>query len=190
MSSDSRKDARDRGLQIRREVLGDKYVDAAMNNMTDFNRPLQELLNEHCWGGPWAREGLTRKERSMINLAMLTALGRTHEVETHVRGALNNGLTHPELFGYVGVFSMGLQNPQQVADYDAKNGAALDKAGKSMKLVYYAVGKADFLYQSVAPTRAMFAKHGIKDVYNESEGGHTWINWRHYLGDLAPKLFQ
>ena len=97
MSSDSRKDARDRGLQIRREVLGDKYVDAAMNNMTDFNRPLQELLNEHCWGGPWAREGLTRKERSMINLAMLTALGRTHEVETHVRGALNNGLTQQQI---------------------------------------------------------------------------------------------
>ncbi len=97
MSSDSRKETRDRGLQIRREVLGDKYVDAAMNNMTEFNRPLQELLNEHCWGGPWAREGLTRKERSMINLAMLTALGRTHEVETHVRGALNNGLTQQQI---------------------------------------------------------------------------------------------
>ena len=97
MSSDSRKDVRERGLEIRREVLGDKYVDAAMNNMTDFNRPLQELLNEYCWGGPWASDGLSRKERSMINLAMLTALGRTHEVETHVRGALNNGLTQQQI---------------------------------------------------------------------------------------------
>jgi 4-carboxymuconolactone decarboxylase len=97
MSSDSRKDLRERGLKIRREVLGDKYVDAAMNNVTDFNRPLQELLNEYCWGAGCGREGLTRKERSMINLAMLTALGRTHEVETLVRGALNNGLTQQQI---------------------------------------------------------------------------------------------
>jgi 4-carboxymuconolactone decarboxylase len=97
MSSDSRKDLRERGLKIRREVLGEKYVDAAMNNATEFNRPLQELLNEYCWGAGWGREGLTRRERSMINLAMLTALGRTHEVETHVRGALNNGLTQQQI---------------------------------------------------------------------------------------------
>jgi 4-carboxymuconolactone decarboxylase len=97
MSSDSRKELRERGLAIRRQVLGDKYVDVAMNNATDFNRPLQELLNEFCWGAGWGREGLTRKERSMINLAMLTALGRTHEVETHVRGALNNGLSQQQI---------------------------------------------------------------------------------------------
>ena len=103
---------------------------------------------------------------------------------------LNNGLTHPELFDYVGIFSMGLMNPQQLADYEAKNGAALDKAGKSMKLVYYAIGRSDFLYASVAPTRAVFNKHGIHDVYNESEGGHTWINWRRYFNDFAPRLFR
>jgi enterochelin esterase family protein len=103
---------------------------------------------------------------------------------------LNNGLTHPELFAYVGVFSMGLMNPQLVAEYDAKNGAALDKAGKSMKLVYYAMGKADFLYASVAPTRGLFEKHGIQHTYNESEGGHTWINWRRYFNDFAPRLFR
>ena len=97
MGSDSRKELSERGLAIRREVLGDKYVDAAINNATDFNRPLQELLNEYCWGAGWGRETLTRKERSMINLAMLTALGRTHEVETHVRGALNNGLTQQQI---------------------------------------------------------------------------------------------
>ena len=97
MSDDSRKNLRERGLKIRREVLGDKYVDAALNNANDFNRPLQDLLNEFCWGAGWGREGLTRKERSMINLAMLTALGRTHEVETHTRGALNNGLTPQQI---------------------------------------------------------------------------------------------
>jgi len=97
MTTDSRKELRERGLAIRREVLGEKYVDAAMDNATPFNRPLQELLNEYCWGAGWGREGLTRKERSMINLAMLTALGRTHEVETHVRGALNNGLSQQQI---------------------------------------------------------------------------------------------
>lgn len=97
MTDDSRKNLRERGLKIRREVLGDKYVDAAINNATDFSRPLQDLLNEFCWGGAWGREGLTRKERSIANLAMLTALGRTHEVETHTRGALNNGLTPEQI---------------------------------------------------------------------------------------------
>jgi len=97
MSDDSRKNLRERGLEIRREVLGDKYVDAALNNANAFNQPLQDLLNEYCWGAGWGREGLTRKERSLINLAMLTALGRTHEVETHTRGALNNGLTPQQI---------------------------------------------------------------------------------------------
>jgi enterochelin esterase family protein len=118
------------------------------------------------------------RSRAMAGLSM----GGAH--------TLNNGLTHPELFAYVGVFSMGLMNPQLVAEYDAKNGAALDKAGKSMKLVYYAMGKADFLYASVAPTRGLFEKHGIQHTYNESEGGHTWINWRRYFNDFAPRLFR
>jgi len=97
MSEETRKELREKGLAIRRQVLGDKYVDAALNGATDFSRPLQELLNEFCWGAGWGREGLTRKERSLINLAMLTALGRTHEVETHTRGALNNGLTPEQI---------------------------------------------------------------------------------------------
>jgi enterochelin esterase family protein len=103
---------------------------------------------------------------------------------------LNFGLTHPELFGYVGIFSMGLMNPQQAADYEQRNAAALDRSAKSMKLVYYAMGKTDFLYQSVAPTREIFNKHGIRHVYNESDGGHTWINWRRYFNDFAPRLFK
>jgi 4-carboxymuconolactone decarboxylase len=97
MAGDTRKELRDLGLSIRRQVLGEKYVDNALKSATDFNQPLQDLLNEYCWGAIWGREGLTRKERSMINLAMLTALGRTHEVEVHVRGALNNGLTKKQI---------------------------------------------------------------------------------------------
>jgi enterochelin esterase-like enzyme len=103
---------------------------------------------------------------------------------------LNNGLTHPELFAYAGIFSMGLMNAEQVEAYDKKNAAALDKAARSMKLVYYAMGKTDFLYASVAPTRALLEKHGIRHLYNESGGGHTWVNWRRYFNDFAPRLFR
>lgn len=97
MGDQTRRELAELGLSIRRQVLGAKHVDSALNNANDFNRPLQELLNEYCWGACWGREGLTRKERSMINLAILTALGRTHEVEIHVRGALNNGLTERQI---------------------------------------------------------------------------------------------
>jgi enterochelin esterase-like enzyme len=102
------------------------------------------------------------------------------------------GLTHPELFDYIGVFSMGLgmQGSADVTAYESANDVALKKAAHDLDLVYYAMGKDDFLYGTVAPTRAMFAKYGIKDVYNESGGGHTWINWRRYLADFAPRLFR
>lgn len=97
MSDQTRRELYEKGLSIRREVLGAKYVDGAIGSANDFNRPLQDLLNEYCWGACWGREGLSRRERSLINLAMLTALGRTHEVEVHVRGALNNGLSKKEI---------------------------------------------------------------------------------------------
>ena len=97
MSSDSRKALRELGLKTRTEVLGKQYVDAAMNNRNEFNSGLQDLLNEYCWGAGWNGPGLSRKERSLINLAMLTALGRTHEVATHVRGAKNNGMTNEQI---------------------------------------------------------------------------------------------
>jgi 4-carboxymuconolactone decarboxylase len=100
MTDQTRKDLAARGESIRRKVLGSKYVDAAINNATDFSRPLQELLNEYCWGAGWGREGgLSMRERSIVVLSILTALGRSHEVETHTRGALNNGMTPTEIAG-------------------------------------------------------------------------------------------
>jgi len=87
----------DNGLKVRREVLGDEYVDKALGNVDDFNRPLQELVTEYCWGTIWTRDGLPRKTRSLINLAMLTALNRPHEVKAHLLGALNNGCTREEI---------------------------------------------------------------------------------------------
>ena len=85
------------GLKVRREVLGAEYVDASIAQADDFSRPLQELVTEYCWGAVWTRPGLSRKTRSLINLAMLTALNRPHEVELHLRGALNNGCTKEEI---------------------------------------------------------------------------------------------
>lgn len=87
----------ERGLATRREVLGADYVDAAIRNADDFNRPMQELVTQYCWGDIWNRPGLDRRSRSLLNLAMLTALNRPHELKLHVRGALNNGLTQDEI---------------------------------------------------------------------------------------------
>lgn len=87
----------DRGLKTRREVLGSEYVDAAIANADDFSRPLQEWVTETAWDGIWNRPGLERKTRSLLNLAMLTALNRPHELKLHLRGAINNGVTKEEI---------------------------------------------------------------------------------------------
>ena len=85
------------GMRIRREVLGAAHVDASMAKATAFAMPIQELVTEYCWGEVWSRDGLDRRARSMINLAMLTALNRTHELGVHVRGAITNGVTSEEI---------------------------------------------------------------------------------------------
>jgi 4-carboxymuconolactone decarboxylase len=86
-----------KGLQVRRQVLGAEYVDASISQADDFSRPLLELVTEYCWGSVWARPGLDRKTRSLLNLAMLTALNRPHEVKLHMRGALNNGCSKDDI---------------------------------------------------------------------------------------------
>lgn len=90
-------DRYEQGLRVRREVLGDAYVDAALAGADDFTRDLQELVTEFCWGATWAREGLDRRQRSLNNLCLLAALNRPEEFKTHVRGALRNGCTLDEL---------------------------------------------------------------------------------------------
>ncbi|MDP9310989.1 MAG: carboxymuconolactone decarboxylase family protein [Chloroflexota bacterium] len=86
-----------KGMQIRREVLGDAYVDNALQNMNDFNQDFQRLVTEYCWGALWGREGLSRKQRSLNNLCLMSALNRSHELEVHIRGALRNGCTADEI---------------------------------------------------------------------------------------------
>lgn len=85
------------GMQVRREVLGADYVDRAMAQANDFMAPFQRMTTEWCWGGAWTSEVLSRRERSLMNLAMLTALGKPNELKLHVVGALNNGLTVDEV---------------------------------------------------------------------------------------------
>jgi len=87
----------DKGLATRREVLGAEYVDASIKNADDFNRDMQELVTQYCWGDIWNRPGLDRRTRSFLNLAMLTALNRPHEIKLHVRGAINNGVSKDEI---------------------------------------------------------------------------------------------
>lgn len=85
------------GLATRKKVLGEEHVNRSMQNVDEFTAPLQDYLVEHAWGAVWTRDGLTHKERSMINLAMLTALNRPHELKLHLKGALNNGLTKDQI---------------------------------------------------------------------------------------------
>jgi 4-carboxymuconolactone decarboxylase len=87
----------EKGLAIRRAVLGAEFVDNALASADDFSRPLQELVTEYCWGEVWGCPGLDRKQRSMLNLAMIAALNRPHELKLHVRGALTNGLTKADI---------------------------------------------------------------------------------------------
>jgi len=86
-----------RGLEIRTAVLGEAYVNKALADADDFTKPLQDLVTEYCWGAVWGREGLPRKTRSMLNLAMISALNRPHELRTHIKAALTNGVTRDEI---------------------------------------------------------------------------------------------
>ncbi len=87
----------EQGMAIRREVLGDEHVDRAIERTTEFTAPFQDFITRYAWGGVWAREGLDRRTRSAITLAVLTALGREHELAMHVRAALRNGLSPAEI---------------------------------------------------------------------------------------------
>ena len=87
----------EKGLENRKAVLGSEYVEKSIQNADDFNRPLQELVTTYCWGEIWGREELPRKIRSMLNIAMLTALNRPNELKLHVRGALTNGVSRTEI---------------------------------------------------------------------------------------------
>ncbi|MFC2015858.1 carboxymuconolactone decarboxylase family protein [Chloroflexota bacterium] len=87
----------EKGLKVRREVLGAEHVDASLANADSFDILIQELVTQYCWGDVWNRPGLDRRTRSFLNLAMIAALNRPHELRVHIRGAINNGLTKEEI---------------------------------------------------------------------------------------------
>ena len=87
----------ERGLEIRKAVLGEEFVEKSFASADDFNLPMQNLSTEYCWGAVWGREGLPRKTRSMLNLAIISALNRPHELKLHMKGALRNGVSKDEI---------------------------------------------------------------------------------------------
>jgi len=87
----------EQGLKIRKEVVGEEYVNRSLAEMDEFTRPLQDLVTRYCWGDVWSRPGLSRRDRSIINLAAISALNRPNELKLHVRGALRNGMTAEEI---------------------------------------------------------------------------------------------
>jgi 4-carboxymuconolactone decarboxylase len=87
----------ERGMEIRKSVLGKEFVEKSFASADEFNMPMQELTTEYCWGAVWGRDGLPKKTRSMLNLAMLSALNRPHELKMHIKGALKNGVTKEEI---------------------------------------------------------------------------------------------
>jgi 4-carboxymuconolactone decarboxylase len=91
------KELYEKGLAIRREVAGSDYVQRALDSANEFTQPMQELVTEYCWGAVWGREGLPRKTRSLLNVAMLAILNRPNELKVHVRGAVRNGCTMVEI---------------------------------------------------------------------------------------------
>jgi 4-carboxymuconolactone decarboxylase len=87
----------DKGISMRRRVLGDAHVERSMGGTSEFARPVQDLVTEYCWGAIWSRDGLDLRTRSLLNLVMLTALNRMHELGVHVRGAVNNGCSRDQI---------------------------------------------------------------------------------------------
>jgi len=87
----------ERGLAIRKKVLGDAYVERSFASADSFSLPIQELSTEYCWGHVWAREGLSLKERSLLNIGMISALNRPHELKLHIKAALTNGLSREQI---------------------------------------------------------------------------------------------
>jgi 4-carboxymuconolactone decarboxylase len=91
------KETFERGLEIRKDVLGKEFVEQSLSTADDFNMPMQELTTEYCWGAVWGRDGLPRATRSMLNLAMISALNRPHELKMHIKGAIRNGVTREQI---------------------------------------------------------------------------------------------
>ena len=128
----------DAGLKVRKEVLGEEYVENALKNVDDFNRPMQELVTEYCWGTIWTRDGLPKKTRSLLNLAMLTALNRPHEVRTEVA---REGLADLAVAGVRGLLEKGLHGHEDPGRAEAALQAVGLVKGLLQRVQAVAVGR-------------------------------------------------
>jgi enterochelin esterase family protein len=168
-----------------------KPMIVVMPNGHTPDRPGADILNNQDFGNDFLKDLMpyvdanfrtiaTAPARAMAGLSM----GGVH--------TFNYGLTHPELFHSIGIFSsgLGIGGGDAIAKYEQANDAALRRDAKDMKLVYYAIGSDDPFAGVLPRTRAILDKYGIKYVFHPSDGGHTWINWRRYLADFAPRLFR
>lgn len=124
---------RDKGEAARREVLGDAYVDRAIGGATAFSQPFQDVLNEYCWGMVWSDDALERKQRSLMNLGMLAALGRMQEFRTHFRGAVRNGVTQDELRAALTQIAVYCGVPAGVEAFRAANEVNAEMASEAAK---------------------------------------------------------
>ena len=137
----------------------------------DLHKDLIPYIDKHFRTQPAA------KTRAMVGLSM----GGAHTIQF--------GLPRPDVFGAIGVFSIGMLSEEQTATYRKVNDANLKARAKADGLVFYAIGKEDFVMQMAPPFRQILSDYGITYTYVESDGGHTWVNWRAYLEQIAPLLF-
>jgi 4-carboxymuconolactone decarboxylase len=121
----------DRGLAMRRKVLGDEYVDRAIANTDDFNRDFQNMLNEFAWGSVWGDDRLAPRDRSILNLGMIACLGRMHEFEAHFKGALRNGVTEVELAAILRQVAIYCGFPAAVDAHRIAKKVLAEEAGKT-----------------------------------------------------------
>jgi 4-carboxymuconolactone decarboxylase len=125
----------DVGIKIRRSVLSDAYVDRALaNGSTPFGIAMQEFTTSYCWGAVWDRPGLERKQRSLINLSMLAATGRTHELAVHVRGAVNNGVSETEIREVLVQVCIYMGVPLGMEAFKSAEKVLIDMAAEGVKI--------------------------------------------------------
>ncbi|UQG62678.1 carboxymuconolactone decarboxylase family protein (plasmid) [Marinobacter sp. M3C] len=119
----------EKGLKIRKEVLGEEHVERSLKNATEFSMDMQRLVTEYCWGEVWGRDGLSKKSRSMINLAMISVLNRPNELKTHVGGAINNGVTPDEIKEILLQVAIYAGVPAAIDAFRIADGVLAEKAG-------------------------------------------------------------
>ncbi|KFZ20968.1 hypothetical protein V502_02962 [Pseudogymnoascus sp. VKM F-4520 (FW-2644)] len=134
--TDNQKALYEVGMPIRRAVLGDAYVDNALKNgSTEFAKAMQEFTTAFCWGAVWDRPGLDRKQRSLINLSMLAATGKTHELSVHVRGAVNNGVSATEIREVFVQICIYMGVPAGMEAFKAGEKVLVDMAAEGAKIL-------------------------------------------------------